>query len=156
MSISADGNTWYRIDQLGDETRYTLHSILLNQAAAAVGINFNSCFKIKFQQSGIGSREFDDISITATDLPQLTVTTTPVTEPAFGMPNNQTTVSFKLAALPAGLITVPPQKITINWKTEDGDFGSTRRVSIPTHPPKRARGRLRSDEWHTNFHRQFQ
>jgi M6 family metalloprotease-like protein len=73
VAISADGNTWYRVVDLGITKSpwvYTMHEVDLDAAIAAAGISYNSTFRIKFQQFDnypINSDgfAFDDIELTA-------------------------------------------------------------------------------------------
>jgi M6 family metalloprotease-like protein len=73
VAISADGNTWYRVVDLGitrPNFEYALFEVDLDAAIASAGISYNSSFKIKFQQydnypltsDGIA---FDEIQVTA-------------------------------------------------------------------------------------------
>ncbi len=72
VAISADGNTWHKIQGLtsldGTSTNYKQFFVDLDAAASNAGISFNSAFQIKFQQfdfahipdSGFA---FDDIEL---------------------------------------------------------------------------------------------
>ena len=66
VSISADGVTWHRVTTL---TGAASHSIDLDSAVQAAGVQYTSDFRIKFQQydnysKPIDGRTFDNISVT--------------------------------------------------------------------------------------------
>jgi uncharacterized protein YkwD len=72
VSISADGVHWYKVQGLtypeGVSSRWKRFEVDLDAAAAAAGINYNSAFKIKFQQYdnypiSIDGFAFDDIEV---------------------------------------------------------------------------------------------
>ncbi len=71
VSISADGNTWYRVWQAVSGTGgvYSAVSVDLSAAATTAGISLGSNFKVKFQQYdnyniGTDGRGWDSVAIT--------------------------------------------------------------------------------------------
>ena len=81
VAISADGTNWYEVQALRTLTStYAQFTVNLDAAIAARGLSYNSAFKIRFNQyddygittDGIA---IDDILITATALPAVTIAT---------------------------------------------------------------------------------
>ncbi len=56
VAISADGNTWYKVQGLtvaeGTSSSWQCFDVDLDAAVQAAGISYNGAFKIKFQQYG--------------------------------------------------------------------------------------------------------
>jgi hypothetical protein len=120
VAISSNGTTWYEVQALRSLTSsYVQYTVNLDAARATYGLTYNSTFKIRFNQydnytiptDGIS---IDDILITATALPNITVLVpAQVTEGAGVLSGMVTLQSAATSNTTINLVSSAPAKVSV-------------------------------------------